>query len=72
MSARDERHHRARYDDATVELARQLHDEGCGPAAIARGMSIRYDTICDWIYYRTRTGGECRRTGWYRRKQEAA
>ena len=48
-------HHRVRYSDETVEQARQMHDNGIGPAEISRRTGIRRDTVNDWIYYRTRT-----------------
>lgn len=49
-----ETHHRARYDDATVESVRQMNDDGLGYKRIAKILGISSNTIRDWVYYRTR------------------
>ena len=47
-------HHRARFSDATVERARQMHDAGKGYGSIAKAMGISANTVRDWCAYRTR------------------
>ena len=55
-------HHRAKYDNQTVELARTLHDRlgsatMTGIAMALCGHAVPADTLSDWIYYRVRTRG---------------
>jgi orotate phosphoribosyltransferase-like protein len=54
MRRYSQHHHRARYDDHTVERARTLHDAGMRRAEIARRLAVPYDTVRDWLEYRTR------------------
>ena len=49
-----ESHHKARFDDATVERARQMHDEGKRVFEIARAIGAPYFTVRDWVNYRCR------------------
>ena len=50
-------HHKAKEHPETVELARQLHDEGLGYKLIAKKLEISVWTIRDWLTYRTRING---------------
>lgn len=49
-----EGHHRARWPDTTVEQARALHERGMSRAGVARHLGVPYDTVRDWLEYRTR------------------
>jgi hypothetical protein len=49
-----ESHHKVRFDDATVERARQMHDEGKRVFEIAREIGAKARTVHDWINYRCR------------------
>ena len=48
--------HSTKHDAHTVELCRQLHDEGLPPRVIAEKLELREATVEDWCYYK------CRRT----------
>ena len=49
-----EAHPKARFDDATVERARQMLDEGKRVFEIAREIGAPYSTVRDWVHYRFR------------------
>lgn len=42
----------AKYPDATVERAREMHDEGIKPKAISKELGVPYWNVCDFIYYK--------------------
>lgn len=52
-----DQHHRARYSNALVERAREMHDRGTPRATVARTLGVPYDTCRDWLDYRTRHHG---------------
>lgn len=45
-----------RWSDAVVEQARCLHDEGKGPAYIAKALGIPRNTVRAFVHYRYRLG----------------
>jgi len=49
-----EGHHRARYSDAVVHRARDLHNQGVGYRAIGKQLGIPFRTVADWCRYDTR------------------
>lgn len=51
---RGEKHGRAKWPDALVERARELHQRGVSRGFLARNLGVPYDTVRDWIEYRTR------------------
>ena len=51
---RGESHGLARWPDQVVETARQLHDQGQRRPEIAKALGVPYDTLRDWLEYRTR------------------
>lgn len=49
---------RLKADFATVERARDLYEyEGMGPADVAREVGHHYNTVLEWLKYRTRIAG---------------
>lgn len=52
-----QQHHRARYSNALVESARQMHDDGASRREIARALGVPDNTVRDWLDYRTRVYG---------------
>lgn len=51
---RGEGHGRAKYPDSLVAHARELHERGVSRGFIARTLGVPYDTLRDWVEYRTR------------------
>ena len=49
-----ERHYLAKASDTTVEVARQLHDQGWGYRKIARHLDVPRATVQFWCTYRRR------------------
>jgi len=52
-----ERHHSARHSKYTVELWRQLDDDGVSRADISRRTGISPGTLCGWLNYSERMEG---------------
>lgn len=48
------KHHKAKADPQTVELARKMHESGIGPKEISERLNVPKFTIYDWVYYKTR------------------
>lgn len=51
---RGEGHGRAKWPDSLVEEARQMYARGVARGVIAYKLRVPYDTVRDWIEYRTR------------------
>ena len=51
---RGEAHGMARWPDDLVEYARQMHQRGVSRGFLARRLGVPYDTMRDWLEYRTR------------------
>lgn len=50
-----DRDYRTKYPDTTVERARQLHDAGYGPRAIAQLLGVPEGSVRSFVYYRGRS-----------------
>lgn len=49
-----EDHGRARWPDAVVEEARAMYERGVARGVIAYKLRVPYDTVRDWLEYRSR------------------
>jgi len=47
--------HKAKEDDHTVWLARELREAGLTYAKIAEKLEVPWPTVRDWVTYRTRS-----------------
>lgn len=46
----------AKYSNATVDRARDLHESGVMPKEISKQLGVPYWNVCDFVYYKRGLG----------------